>query len=655
MIAYSLIALRKFGRCVLLFAAMGLLVNGFPAAEAASPYDQGGGEGWQATSGNPYREAAPGEWAPSRNQLRETPPSQAATKPSQKATDPARQLQRPGEAAQTQTQSPTPKSQPATASAPTANTNANAPRWTLPNERTQTATASTPQTAYDSANREPRPFIPAANVVKMPSAAQAAPNSNGGQQRPAGTGPVSPAQQAHNASPAANRMASNNQPNSPQRYGSPPNPSGYVSGNSVARANKTRARQAAPKPGSYTSRLWQTVNVAFQAPAEWGESVEPEQLPLPNAGYSMAGEYSPHMGGEGCSDGSCYGGPGCGCGECGDACGCGDGCGDGMCGCEPGCGCGGTCEPGCGCEPSCGCGNCGSRDSCDGLCLGFGDDQSCHTIRVRVPKWQELLILGGVHGFKGPYDQDRDSGNFGFHEGINAGFKVPFTSLGYQIGYQAVHSQLNGDENQDISDSHTQHFTTVGLFHRTRDGIQGGVAWDMLSDDRFGTHDFHQLRGELSLIDRGCHELGAAVAVHLNEHEFFPDGEEEPSTIYRATNQYLLFYRFHACKGGEGRFYGGWTDDSDGIVGSDMLIPLTDRWSLNAAFTYLIPDEPSGFDGASQEAWNISTALVWHWNCSARKSHSNCYRPLFNVADNGYLIIDDRPGREPVESQQNGG
>ena len=66
-------------------------------------------------------------------------------------------------------------------------------------------------------------------------------------------------------------------------------------------------------------------------------------------------------------------------------------------------------------------------------------------------------------------------------------------------------------------------------------------------------------------------------------------------------------------------------------------------------FTYLIPAEHAGQEGASQEAWNISTALVWHWDCRARTSHSNCYRPLFNVADNGYLIIDERLGAPATE------
>jgi hypothetical protein len=338
------------------------------------------------------------------------------------------------------------------------------------------------------------------------------------------------------------------------------------------------------------------------------------------------GPHMPYVEGEPmCADGSCS--------ECGTSCGGGN--------CEPGCGCGCGGEVGCACESGCGCQNCNSKDM---FCLGYGDDQSCHTIRVRLPKWQEFTVFGGVQGFKGPYDQTRDSGNFGFHEGFNTGWKVPFTNSGYQIGYRAVHSQLNGDKDTNIADPHTQQFVTIGFFERAKNGIQFGLAWDMLRDERWDAVDFHQLRGELSLIDRGCHEIGLAAAVHLNEHEPFPANDEVSSVTYQASDQYLLFYRFHGPRGGEGRIYGGFNDDEDGIIGADTLIPLHDRWSLQTGFTYLIPDEDAGQAGASQEGWNIATSLVWHWDCRARKSHANCYRPLFNVADNGSLIVDERLG-----------
>jgi hypothetical protein len=415
------------------------------------------------------------------------------------------------------------------------------------------------------------------------------------------------------------------------------------------------------------SKLWRTINVAFEGPDQL--TTEPENLPLPAQRGSqpqsrvvapsnpaaMQEEIIPSPGGYGPygpgDDTYFHDGPP---GACGGECGCtecGAGCGDGMCGCQPGCGCGCDGESGCACEASCGCPcGCGAESPCilacgDNVCLmGEGDAEACHTIRIGVPKWQELMILGGVHGFKGPYDQVRDSGNFGFHEGFNAGFKVPFSDLGYQIGYQAVHSQLHGDKDTGISDPHTQQFVTVGMFRRARNGIQLGIAWDMLRDERFSAIDFHQLRGELSLIDRGCHEFGLAIAAHLNEHEVFPADEDNGSTLFQATDQYLLFYRFHGNRGGEGRVYGGFNDDEDAIIGADLLIPIQDRWSLATGFTYLIPEEDAGEDGAAHEAWNIGISLIWHWDSRARKCHSNCYRPLFNVADNGYMIIDERPG-----------
>jgi hypothetical protein len=364
-----------------------------------------------------------------------------------------------------------------------------------------------------------------------------------------------------------------------------------------------------------------------------------ETLPMPGEGdYELndptmrypggPGEFADHLGGPcyhpygeqgNCCDGSCPTG-------CGGPC-CGDGC-------EPGCGCpcGEPCEPGCDCPT----GNCKK----DVFCIGPGDDESCHIVQIRWPKWQEVVVFGGVQGFKGPYDRERDSGNFGFNEGFNIGAKVPYCAVGYQFGYRAAQSQLNGDKDTGIDQSFNQSFVTAGLFHRAKEGLQFGVVWDGLVDERTRSENFHQIRSELSVIGCGCHEFGFDATVGLNQHSF--DNGNNGEDTFQASDQYVLFYRLHGCNGGEGRIYAGVNNDSDGILGADSLIPIGGCFSFQSGFTYLIPSEKNGTEGATHEAWNIGLGLVWHWDGQARKCFDNCYRPLFNVADNGILIVDQQ-------------
>ncbi len=311
--------------------------------------------------------------------------------------------------------------------------------------------------------------------------------------------------------------------------------------------------------------------------------------------------------------------------------------------CEPGCG---ICEPGCGfAEPGCGIGepSCGVT-SC-GSCVGRpGSDYWCFP--VCLPRFKDLSVWAGVHGFRGPRDfaplppggARRSDSNFGFQEGINISGRAPLIGLilpqvSYQLGYQAVQSRFSGTATSP--DDRSQQFVTAGLFRRVRTGLQFGVVWDLLNDDLDEDVDFHQIRTEISLKSPRGREVGFFSTSGTNSNII--DG-----IVYEATDQYALFVRWNFGKGYQCRLWGGATGSSEGIFGGEFSAPLNDRWSLQTGFNYLITDQPDGINGVSEEAWNIGTNLVWHLGRTARRGCRSPFRPLFSVADNGWMVIDNR-------------
>lgn len=378
-----------------------------------------------------------------------------------------------------------------------------------------------------------------------------------------------------------------------------------------------------------------------RAPTSVVESIAPPQVSGPMM-HSYDGEYV--------DDGYVSGG--CACGQCeGPSCGCAD----------PGC----AFEPGCGFEgPTCGiggCGDCACGDvGCCGECvgptcgcgvagcLGGCADRGAVPLVLYVPPIKDVVFFGGVHAFKNPLDVDdagnaRDGGNFGIHEGVNIGGKMawlPFTGLGYQLGYQAVHSQFSGDSTAATDDTLTQQFFTGGLFRRRPVGLQYGVVYDLLRDERQGSIDFSQIRGQISVTNPRGGEVGFLFTSHTNE-ETLASG-----TTYQGLDQYLLFYRLRGKSGGEFSGFIGGSDRSKTILGGELYAPLTDWWSIQTNFTYAIPDDGGAsraLAGSSslEEHWNLGINLVWHYGGTARRWYKSPWRPMFSVADNGSFMVDD--------------
>ena len=308
-----------------------------------------------------------------------------------------------------------------------------------------------------------------------------------------------------------------------------------------------------------------------------------------------------------------------------------------------------------------GCSNCGDGacgDSCGDSCGDCGSCQRCCCMPCIFPDYWD--VFAGVQGFKGPRDFGAN-GNFGFHEGFNAagplGF-IPCVDLNYQIGLRVLQSNLSGTIYDE--DYRHQSFVTAGVFHYQECGLNYGAVWDWQRDQFYDHIDVNQVRGQVSLRSPNGGEIGFLAAVGTNDDlgiGFVPVGPNAPPALPSATwevnNQFVGFYRWNFECGGDFRLMGGFTGSKDGLVGSDFHLPMNDCWSIYGGFTYMIPSEGnqgSGMDalGTMNEMWNISLSLVYTFGKKGRNHGCGSPRPMFDVADNGSMLIHEQERQDPI-------
>ena len=275
---------------------------------------------------------------------------------------------------------------------------------------------------------------------------------------------------------------------------------------------------------------------------------------------------------------------------------------------------------------------------------GSCEDACCGHLLSRIC-WDAWEGFAGVQGFAGPLNRG-STGSFGFHQGMNWGTPLPLLfgdAVAGQLGVRAVQSNFRGAE--FTSDERRQVFVTGGLFRRVDWGLQGGVVLDYLHESWYLDADFVQIRGELSWVFPGHHELGfwftSSNQTETVVSSFATGASDLPRTeTYAATDLHAFFYRFRAddCGGLTGRIFAGFTGQSDGLLGADWTLPLRDTWALRSNFTYLIPQEGRGAGGHMEDSWNVGLSLVWRPGGGfARHQY---FRPLLEVASNGTFFVD---------------
>lgn len=271
--------------------------------------------------------------------------------------------------------------------------------------------------------------------------------------------------------------------------------------------------------------------------------------------------------------------------------------------------------------------------------------------------WCRWDFFAGVQGYTGPMNHlgsrlldsrlSDGSGSFGFYQGFNEGRSLRRwigCDIASQFGLRATQSNLSGAH--FTNENRYQVFLTGGLFRKVDYGLQYGLVFDYLNQDWFFQGDSIQLRGELSWRHDACHVCGFRFMSGLrneSSNTIFRDGDgnlQASVTLFEPTDQYRLFYRRLLARGGECTAFAGWTDRDDGLLGTNLSVPLRPHLLLAAGATYLIPNEGTSRGGYEEEGWNISLGFVFR--PGGPQGCGRYCRPMFDVADNGSFMLDRR-------------
>ncbi len=317
-------------------------------------------------------------------------------------------------------------------------------------------------------------------------------------------------------------------------------------------------------------------------------------------------------------------------------------------------------------EGNTGCASCGDSGAYfDGGCGSDCGADSCCGRGGCPPGDCWLTGLGGIlrngeyffgaAGFQEPiYSAPAGTGevqdsSFGFYGGVNFGIPLCRLTCGVlsgQIGARSVQSNFSG--NEFTTESRDQLFVTAGLYRRVDYGIQFGVVGDFLQDEFYGDASLSQIRADLGWVYAGGSVMGFRYAGAQEDDVVDGTFNNVPFTgqDVRVHDQYRFYFRGNRGEGGYGELFAGWTEENQTILGMDFDLPVCEQVAIESSFTYFFSDDAtdsvfgpnSNFLGSNaNEAWNISVGFVFR--PQGRRYYKNYDRPLFDVADNGTMLL----------------
>lgn len=294
------------------------------------------------------------------------------------------------------------------------------------------------------------------------------------------------------------------------------------------------------------------------------------------------------------------------------------------------------------------CGGCGACDECCGTAAGCetgcGTGYGCGLFPRVYWLMQNMQFEAGVFAFKDPLGIGNDN-NFGYNLGLN--WSTPSHLLfglaaqaGGRFEQTGKEESFAQDEYGDELDgqSRSQFFWTAGFFYRDPGAAWTfGAVYDAVRDDSYWQYSLGQARVELSRRVASATDFGFRGAFALDDEllNFYIDNDEYEGQM-KVNSYYTAFFRHWFCTGAEGMIYAGVTDESEGLVGGHLEVPITNHSSLRNSFVYVIP---KSYDhDYIDNSWSVNISWVVYFGGNSQEGMSNPLRPLFDVADNTTLL-----------------
>lgn len=290
-----------------------------------------------------------------------------------------------------------------------------------------------------------------------------------------------------------------------------------------------------------------------------------------------------------------------------------------------------------------GCGECAEccGETCDVPCAG-----PCGCGLFPRAWWllQNAQFEAGVFAFKDPFEIGNDN-NFGYNLALN--WSTPSQLICGLAGQAGGRFQQTGEEEYSIQgangnalddQSRSQFFWTMGFFYRNPGDLWTfGAVYDALREDACWEYTLGQARVELARQVGYATDLGFRGAFALDDELLnFRRNNKEYHGQLEVNSYYTAFLRHTFVTGAEGMIYGGVTEESEGLLGGHIEVPVTNHSSLRNSFVYVIPKNNK--NDFVDNTWSVNLSWVIYFGGNSREGMANPLRPLFDVADNTTLL-----------------